>query len=279
MGNYAIETQDIKRQLFSGYIKRYKDGRLFDVDSYIPLSVIWFYLESDLHSGYERDIYNRFKEKYILSENRLEGIKVTKKEVKELVENSNMHTKEEVLGLADVYDYIANYSFDKLNNLNIYQLLRIHNILYSHTPFPEFSGQYRTSSARIAGSKIELCDASIIPIKMYELYKEVERILTIRNIEEYINSIVDLHCELIHIHPFRDGNGRSTRAFMNLLLRYIGLPPIYVKLEEKEKYCTAIENYILDNEKSHIRKFFMFKIANAIIENDDEFYKQAIKIL
>ena len=38
-----------------------------------------------------------------------------------------------------------------------------------------------------------------------------------------------------------DGNGRSSRALLNWMLREKGLPPIYFKLSEKESYYVALE--------------------------------------
>ena len=38
--------------------------------------------------------------------------------------------------------------------------------------------------------------------------------------EEFIDEIVDLYCTLNHIHPFREGNGRTERIFITQLVRY-----------------------------------------------------------
>lgn len=49
-----------------------------------------------------------------------------------------------------------------------------------------------------------------------------------KNIKKLIYLIADLQLDLISIHPFTDGNGRSIRAFTNLLLIQEGLPPSYI---------------------------------------------------
>ena len=38
--------------------------------------------------------------------------------------------------------------------------------------------------------------------------------------EEFINEFTDLYCDLNYLHPFREGNGRIQRLFLNMLLRY-----------------------------------------------------------
>lgn len=49
--------------------------------------------------------------------------------------------------------------------------------------------------------------------------------------------------------PHSDGNGRSSRALLNWMLRKKGLPPIYFKLTEKELYYEALES--ADKHKSY----------------------------
>ena len=51
------------------------------------------------------------------------------------------------------------------------------------------------------------------------------------------------------IHPFADGNGRSTRAFMNVQLVRAGLSPLYILVEEKSDYVKALE--IADTEGNY----------------------------
>ncbi len=46
----------------------------------------------------------------------------------------------------------------------------------------------------------------------------------------------EFHLKYIRIHPFYDGNGRTARIFMNLILIAFGYPPVIVKLEEKRQY-------------------------------------------
>jgi len=277
----VINDNSFKGLVYRGYIDRYKEAKLFEIDSNIPMMIIQFYLESEVTSKVSNKVYMNFKGKYILSENELEGVPVSKTEVKYLVrDNPIKHTKEEVLGLADVYEYINNFPIEKISELTVYELLNIHAMLFSHTPYPEYSGRYRNSSARILGSRVELVEHCDIPSRMYEVnYQFKEIIKRISNIEEFIRSAIRLHAKLIIIHPFSDGNGRSTRALFNLLMKYAGLPPMYVKLEEKEKYCEALESAILENNAKKLEQFFLFKIANAIIENDEEFSSEAIKIL
>ncbi len=51
----------------------------------------------------------------------------------------------------------------------------------------------------------------------------------------------DAHYKLVSIHPFVDGNGRTARLLMNLLLMQKGYPPAIIKKEERRKYINSLE--------------------------------------
>ena len=50
-----------------------------------------------------------------------------------------------------------------------------------------------------------------------------------------------LHGELVKIHPFIDGNGRTSRLIMNLDLMNSGYNPIIIKKEDRLKYYEALD--------------------------------------
>lgn len=51
----------------------------------------------------------------------------------------------------------------------------------------------------------------------------------------------EAHHRLTSIHPFGDGNGRTARLVMNLLLLRGGYPPVAVRPEDRRRYLTALE--------------------------------------
>jgi Fic family protein len=48
------------------------------------------------------------------------------------------------------------------------------------------------------------------------------------------------HFQLVWIHPFLDGNGRTSRMLMNLILMSNGFPPVVIKLEDKPRYYEVL---------------------------------------
>jgi Fic family protein len=49
------------------------------------------------------------------------------------------------------------------------------------------------------------------------------------------------HRRLVDIHPFNDGNGRTARLAMNLILIRGGYPPVSVRLEDRLEYIRALQ--------------------------------------
>lgn len=62
-----------------------------------------------------------------------------------------------------------------------------------------------------------------------------------------------IHAWLTHIHPFIDGNGRTSRAFGNLELIKAGYPPIILRKKERDRYIDALA---ASDSGGDIRSFF-----------------------
>ena len=51
------------------------------------------------------------------------------------------------------------------------------------------------------------------------------------------------HAEFVRIHPFIDGNGRTSRLLMNYQLMYAGFLPVSIAKEDRLEYYNALEAY------------------------------------
>ncbi len=50
-----------------------------------------------------------------------------------------------------------------------------------------------------------------------------------------------VHSDLVKIHPFVDGNGRTSRLLMNLELMKAGFPPAIIKVEQRLDYYQSLD--------------------------------------
>lgn len=55
------------------------------------------------------------------------------------------------------------------------------------------------------------------------------------------------HAEFVKIHPFVDGNGRTSRLIMNYQLMKSGFLPISIDKKDRLKYYNALEEYAVND--------------------------------
>ncbi len=156
----------------------------------------------------------------------LEGITVGGKSIKEHLEAIN-HEKA-ILYLDDIVK--------DTNPITEWNIKNIHQLILKDID-NENAGRYRKENVSIKG-------ASHIPpdyIKIPELMEKL--ILTYKTWNEYhpIIKAALLHGELVKIHPFVDGNGRTSRLLMNLDLMNSGYNPVIIKKESRLKYYEALD--------------------------------------
>jgi len=98
-------------------------------------------------------------------------------------------------------------------------------------------GRYRTMPARLTGSETILPN----PIKTPELMEEFMIWLKSDNQDSPVIIAADAHFRLVSIHPFPDGNGRTSRLLMNLILMQEGYPPAIIRKEDRAVYIDSLE--------------------------------------
>ncbi len=62
-----------------------------------------------------------------------------------------------------------------------------------------------------------------------------------RETEHPVVLAADVHFGIVHVHPFKDGNGRTARLAMNLHLVQSGYPPLAIMPPEKPEYIESLE--------------------------------------
>ena len=129
------------------------------------------------------------------------------------------------------------------------------------------AGQYSSVERLIAGSSVKLTPALDIPNKMREFGHWLSS-------DEGAKHAIEAHLRLVSIHPFNDGNGRTARLLMNLLLIKSGYPPLIVSPADRPDYIDAIEKSQLTGDANDYFSFMYFclyksleKYLDAICEN------------
>src|SRR3984957_18317462 len=109
---------------------------------------------------------------------------------------------------------------------------------------PDIAGVYSRLPRRIAGSPVTFPN----PAKIPDLMEELGAWLSTAPPDPA--SAFDAHFRLTAIHPFGDGNGRTARLLMNLMLIRSGYPPISVRPEDRKIYLDGLERGSLTGDLS-----------------------------
>ena len=256
----GIDMRVVIQEMFMGYKQRKQRRQLYSEDNKVPTTLIRMYFSMNPDIVEFEGMKKAFVSRYIKSESKLEGV----------------HSPEEIDGLRVMYEYIHSDDIDYM--FDVFTLKELHEKLYSKTPFPEFGGNFRRSPARIKNFPSDLVPWTSIYSELKWLDEDVKFLKEVAPLVresgdsglalDYLDRCVILGCDLIKVHPFSDGNGRTIRGFVNKLLEDGGFPPVYIKLEEKEEYHDAMGKAIGDGDYSEIKNFYRYKICDSIIELD-----------
>jgi len=210
-----------------------------------------------------------FDTKIINNSIRGKGNTFTYQEIKDLLEGSIICEKKdcehlEIVDYKNALDYIVELSEKKITKLNATNILNIHTILFRNID-PENGGKYRNGQAWVSSGnedKDMVCDPLLIPNEMNNFFNW----LFSEKKEHSLIIASDAHNKFVSIHPFVDGNGRTGRLIMNLILQKDGYVPVIIKsYKRKEKYDDAIKSW-----KNGEKENFYIYIADCEIESLEE---------
>lgn len=134
------------------------------------------------------------------------------------------------------------WQYDKRHRFTAEDICNIHKVWLGDVY--EWAGKYRR--VNVSKDDFTFAGAAHIPALMRDFEQEVLKKLTpcnFKTLEEVSRAIAIVHVELVLIHPFREGNGRSARLLADLMAMQADYPPLdYSVLEKKyrKKYIVAI---------------------------------------
>lgn len=108
----------------------------------------------------------------------------------------------------------------------------------------EWAGEYRQVNIGKGGFVFAMSPQ--VPRLMQEFQREVLAKYSpcnFENLDEVLEALAVTHCELVLIHPFREGNGRLSRLLSQLMALQAGLPLLnfsVIKGSKREAYFAAV---------------------------------------
>lgn len=159
----------------------------------------------------------------------LEGITIDKKPLKDHLE---------AVGHRDAFLYVQQLVSER-TPISENSIKSIHSLVLLDRP--DDKGIYRRIPVRIMGAYHEPPQPYLVPVQMEQLVaaqKETKR--------HPIENAAVFHLKFEGIHPFVDGNGRTGRLLLNLILMQQGYPPIDVKFTDRKRYYACFDSYYKD---------------------------------
>ena len=207
------------------------------LDSFRPLNP---YIVKNLHE----DLVLR----WTYHSNAIEGNTLTLKETKVALEGITIGGKTlrehfEAINHKDAILFMEDLA-QKEERLSEYSIKQIHSLILKNID-DENKGKYRTTNVIISGAEHKPPQSFEVQSKMQEFIKNYNENITKLHPIELASFI---HIEFVKIHPFIDGNGRTSRLLMNLELIKAGFPPVVIELEDRLEYYKALDIAHTEND-------------------------------
>lgn len=186
------------------------------------------------------DLEEEQKIEFTSASTQLEGNTFTLEQSKELILHDIVPQDKKLKEANEVKNYYVavNYLLTRLDEpVSIQYILDLHRIVIFNIGVKE---GVRTTMVSIKGNPFyKVSHFSEIYPKMEELSKKVNSFLgKKRTIKEVVEFATFVHNEFQHIHPFEDGNSRTTRLLWNYILMRNGFPLINIYSNTRQEYLT-----------------------------------------
>jgi len=220
----------------------------------------------------EKNLYEWFRITLTYTSNAIEGNTLTLGDTAQIVEKhltvsgKTIVEHLEAVNHARAVDFIKNLAKNKtLAQLTVEDIESIHAIILEKI-HDEWADRFREMPVRITGSQV----ARPNYVKLPELMNEFMQ--GIKESQEHMAQIAaDAHLKFVFIHPFVDGNGRTARLLMNLILLQDNYPLVYIRAQDRQAYINAIEKALITQD---LDDYYML-IFKAIESSLDEYLEAA----
>ncbi len=191
-----------------------------------------------------------FRVELTYTSNAIEGNTLTRRETALVVEKGltvggkSLAEHLEATNHAHALDWVKAQVQRVPASLSSQDILYLHELILKGI-HDQHAGHYRNVPVRISGSTVILPNPRKVPDLM-------DAFLQWLRISEGMHPVVfaaEAHYQLVTIHPFVEGNGRTARLLMNLILMLLGYPPAIIRTRDRLAYIGALETAQLGGSK------------------------------
>lgn len=203
----------------------------------------------DALGSFQREEYKSIQDwldvEYTYTSNWIEGNTLTRQETSLVlekgitIEGKSLREHLEVINHEKAIGFIRLIVKKGHQDITEGDIKTIHKIILAGIE-DQWVGIYRQSQVFIRGAAIEPPPPHEVPWRMRKLIEWLQQIQG----EHPVKIAADFHFRFVDIHPFIDGNGRTARLLMNLVLLGHGYPIAIIKTGERQAYMQAISDGI-----------------------------------
>lgn len=185
----------------------------------------------------------------------IEGSTLTLSEIRHILETryavpgKSLQEQNEAVGIDAAMKFMNTTLLSTSAAITISDILEIHRRVLGYVD-PMEGGRMRTNQVFVGHH---------IPPHPRDLEKHMQELVHWLNSEEAlqlhpVECAALAHYKLVYIHPFIDGNGRTSRLLMNLILMRARYPPITIRKEQRAEYYAALDTA----NEGDVRPFIRF---------------------
>lgn len=202
----------------------------------------WFDSFRPFPAAVVEELKKLYDVRFTYHSNAIEGNTLTQSETEMVLEKGitvggkTLKEHLEVIGHKNAIDYVEELAKEE-TPITEREIKDLHNIIMRAIE-PNEAGRYRTLDVRAAGTE----HAYPPHFQLQELMDEFSKGLDSSAAKALhpVEYASQAHYRFVAIHPFRDGNGRTGRLLMNLILLRHGFPVAVITNELRKEYIDAL---------------------------------------
>ncbi len=220
----------------------------------------------------------------------IEGNTLVLKQVEQLlsegraVGNKELSEYLEVRGYADAADWVYGHGvrpgeWRSGKTITLAEVRQVHTLamtpVWDVAPHPQASprerpGSFREHDIEPFPKGMRPPDWTEVPVLIRDWIADAQAVRTVDE-AALVEALAELHVRFEQIHPFLDGNGRTGRLLLNLLLVRLGYPPAIIYKGDRARYLSALRRADA-GDCAPLGEF----LARAILDNLYKFVVPAI---
>ena len=212
---------------------------------------------------------------HIYHSNAIEGNTLSLAETRYIIETrltvsgKSLLEHQEVFGLDLALQYVNCTLVNRLGSITLDDILQIHRRVFGFVD-PLEAGRLRRVQVYVGSFTPP--SANEVPAYLDDFFHWLNSLEETRDLHA-IELAAIAHYRFVYIHPFIDGNGRTGRLLMNLILMQSGFLPVIIKLSERFTYYAHLDQA----NDGDVRPFIRF-IAKCTERTLEEFIRQSRSI-